>query len=177
MPGRVLATRPTPACYDIALHHRWRSSRSNPALPDRFPDSTALHLMKNYQKGFISRITIGIVLGICLVLAFAVTLLPKGFKDDLTLIGKGTASVVLVHDKHLVESAGMMELLNKVRADYEPRVLFLAVDIATPVGQRFTRDQNAGPLDLIAFGPAGEKVTVVSGGTNEQGLRSILDGI
>ena len=108
-------------------------------------------------------------------MAFAVTLLPKGFKSDLSLIGQGSPSVVLVHDKNLVNSVTMMELLNEVRSDYEGDIVFLAVDIATPKGQSFSQQQRARPVDLVIFGPHGKKQQVLDANLNEQELRSILD--
>ena len=113
--------------------------------------------MSHKQVGAASTTKLVIIFAICGVLAFAVTLLPKGFKSDLSLIGQGTASLVLVHDKNYVGSIQMMELMNKVRSDYKETVEFLAVDIATPEGQRFSQQQQAGAIDLVVFGADGQK--------------------
>ena len=120
--------------------------------------------MSHKQVGAASTTKLVIIFAICGVLAFAVTLLPKGFKSDLSLIGQGTASLVLVHDKNYVGSIQMMELMNKVRSDYKETVEFLAVDIATPEGQRFSQQQQAGAIDLVVFGADGQKRNVLSGG-------------
>lgn len=127
------------------------------------------------QSGAAGLTKLAIVAAICGLLAFAVTLLPKGFKSDLTLIGQGTTSVVLIHDKNLVASTKMMELLNKVRSDYEGSVIFLAVDIATPAGQSFSQQQRAGVVDLVIFGADGKRLQVLGGTTGEQALRAALD--
>jgi len=66
-------------------------------------------------------ITLAVVAGICGLLFLMYSMLPKGFKDDLTLIGQGAVSVVLTHDKNLLDSVQTMELLNEVRSDYEGR--------------------------------------------------------
>jgi len=128
-----------------------------------------------YRQAGSALIKLAVILAICGILVIAVTLLPKGFKDDLSLIGQGTVSVVLVHDKNLVPSTTMMELLNKVRADYEEKVLFLAVDLATATGQRFSQSQRAGAVDLVIFGPNGQRQRLLDGKTGEQQLRAALD--
>ncbi len=129
------------------------------------------------QTGAASVVKLAIVFAIVGILAFAVTMLPKGFKDDLSLIGQGKVSLVLVHDKNLVGSTKMMELLNKVRSDYQDSVEFLAVDIATPTGQRFSQQQQAGAVDLVLFDADGQMRNTLSGRTAEQELRSVLDEI
>lgn len=127
------------------------------------------------QTGSAKLIKLAVVLAVCGILAFAVSLLPKGFKDDLSLIGQDSVSVVLVHDKNLVASTKMMELLNKVRSEYEGKVLFLAVDIDTPTGNRFSREQRVGVVDLVIFDGNGERLDVLDGNTSEQALRLALD--
>ncbi len=109
------------------------------------------------------------------ILAIMFLMLPKGFKDDLSLVGNGTVSVVLTHDKNLLDSTRMMELMNAVRSDYQGTVEFLAVDLATPVGQGFVREQLVGPVTLVFFGAEGERRQVLDSRVNEQQLRETLD--
>ena len=111
------------------------------------------------------------------LLSILILLLPKGFKGDLSLIGNGNFSAVLIFDKNLVGTSQMMELLNDVRSDYEDQVQFLAVDVATPTGQNFIRNERVGVLDLLIFGQSGTRQEVISGGLNETQLRSLLDRV
>jgi len=131
--------------------------------------------MKHYQQGSAKLITLAVVIAICGVLFAAVKLMPKGFKDDLSVIGQGSVVVVLVHDKHLVGGTKMMELMNKLRPDYEGKVEFLAVDIATPIGQAFIQQQKVNAIDLVIFDSKGERKSVIKSGSEEQQLRSVLD--
>lgn len=133
--------------------------------------------MRNRQSGKAGVITLAVIAGICVLLFVMFMMLPKGFKDDLTLIGQGSVSVVLTHDKNLLDSVQMMELLNEVRADYEGRVEFLAVDVATPVGQGFVREQRVGVVNLVVFGADGARRELVDTRVNEQQLRAVLDGV
>lgn len=133
--------------------------------------------MNQQQSGKASVITLAVIAGICGLLFVMYMMLPKGFKDDLTLIGQGAVTVVLTHDKNLLDSVQTMELLNEVRAEYEGRVEFLAVDVATPVGQGFVREQRVGVVNLVIFGPDGARREVVDTRLSEQQLRSVLDAV
>jgi len=131
--------------------------------------------MNHKQSGSATLIKLAVVLTICGILAFAITSLPKGFKDDLSLIGQGSVGVVLVHDKTLVRSTTMMELLNKVRSDYEGEIEFLAVDIDTPTGHTFSQQQRVNVIDLVIFDRNGVRQRVLNGTIDEKELRSALD--
>lgn len=133
--------------------------------------------MNNRQAGSAKLIKLAVIVAICSILVIAVMLLPKGFKNDLSLVGQGLVSVVLAHDKNLVGGTTTMALLNKVRSDYEGKVEFLAVDIATPVGQAFVRQQGVRAIDLVMFSRQGSRLRVLNGGISEQELRSALDEV
>lgn len=130
----------------------------------------------NYkQAGSSKLVTLVIILAVCGILVIGVMLMPKGFKDDLSVIGQGSVSVVLVHDKNLVAGTETMALLNKIRPDYEGTVDFLAVDIDTPIGQAFIREQRVNVIDLVIFGQDGSRQQVVNAGVGERALRSALN--
>jgi hypothetical protein len=133
--------------------------------------------MKEVQKGFVKRTTLIVLLVIGLFIAGAVMLLPRAFSDDLSLIGKGTASVVLTHDKNQLGSQMTMELLNKVRSDYEPNVHFLVVDVATLKGREFMQRQLVGVVSLSFFGPDGKRESLLESGGTEPAVRAALDNI
>jgi len=122
-------------------------------------------------------ISLAVVLAVCGVMAAAVMLIPKGFKDDLSVIGRGSVVIVLVHDKHLVGGTKMMKLLNKIRPDYEGKVEFLAVDVATPIGQSFVRQQRVDVIDIVVFSADGNRQELIKAGVSERKLRSILNAI
>ena len=101
------------------------------------------------QTGSARHTNLVIILVICVILFAAVMLLPKGFSDNLSKIGQGTVVVVLTHDKNTVGGMLAMELLNKIRSDYDGRVDFLAVDVNDQQGQAFTRQQGVGAVVLV----------------------------
>ena len=133
--------------------------------------------MKERQKGFVKRTTLIVLLVIGLFLAGVVTLLPRSFSDNLSLIGKGSSSVVLTHDKNLLGSQTTMELLNKVRSDYEPTVHFLVVDVATLKGREFMQRHQVGAVSLLFFGPDGRRTSLLAAGGTELTVRAALDNI
>ena len=129
------------------------------------------------QTGSARHTNLVIILVICVILFAAVMLLPKGFSDNLSKIGQGTVVVVLTHDKNTVGGMLAMELLNKIRSDYDGRVDFLAVDVNAQQGQAFTRQQGVGAVVLVLFGPDGSRRDVLDAGISEKVLRSALDDI
>ncbi|MEM7258398.1 MAG: hypothetical protein AAF404_13555 [Pseudomonadota bacterium] len=132
--------------------------------------------MKIQQTG-IACLKILITIAIIGLLSIPILLLPKGFKGDLTLIGHGSVSVVLPFDKNLAGTTDTMELLNRIRPDFEERVEFLAVDIATPTGLNFVRNQRTGVLELIIFDTEGTRQAVLPAGPGETLLRSSIEQV
>ncbi|MDX9740620.1 MAG: hypothetical protein RBT81_05530 [Gammaproteobacteria bacterium] len=131
--------------------------------------------LNKVQKGSALRstlITVGIVV---LALAFAATLLPRGFSDDLSRIGQGRPAVVLVHDKEAVASLELMTMLNELRGDYEDRMEFLATDVATDEGRSFAQSQGVGSSLLVLFDGAGSRVAIIDGIRDPGILRSTLE--
>ena len=129
------------------------------------------------QTGSAKLTNFAIIIAICVILFVAVILLPKGFSDDLTIIGKGSVAVVLTHDKNSMNGIEMMDLLNKVRSDYKGEVEFLVVDVNTVKGQTFMQQQRVGAIVLVLFDPDGTRGDMIGGDIGEQELRSAFDSI
>lgn len=132
----------------------------------------------NYtQTGSAIRSSLIVIFIICALLAAAVMFLPKGFSDNLAKIGQGSVAVVVTHDKNSLGSQDLMNLLNKVRADYAGKVEFLAVDVNAREGMAFTRQQAVGSAVLVLFGPDGSRQGVLTSRIGEKELRSELDRV
>lgn len=158
---------------DVATHGR--SVRTS--LPSPTAEDNTAYGLKMAQSGSTKIVTVAVLAIVAGILAIAVLLLPKGFSDDLTVIGRGTSSVVLTHDKNLVASTEMMQLLNKIRPDYQDKIQFLAVDVVTPIGIRFVREQQVGVVELVIFDGKGNRQQVLRGGASEVQLRAALDTV
>ncbi len=118
-------------------------------------------------------ITVAIVV---VALAIAATQLPRGFSENVSVIGQGKPAVVLVHNKESVLSQNLMNLLGDVRKNFEEHVEFLVVDIATDIGRTFIADhQLDGSIMLVLFDGSGRVRGVLPNIEDESRLRSLLN--
>lgn len=131
--------------------------------------------MYHAQTGSTARTSIIVLAVIAVFIVVAVLLLPRGFKSDLSVIGQGTPVVVLAHNKDSVQSLNLMDMLNKVRSDYDGSMEFRVVDNGTPQGRTFITQQQVNLGTLLLFGPDGTRQRVVNGVTDEAVLRATLD--
>ncbi len=131
--------------------------------------------MKNTQIGFAWRSILITVAAVVALIAVLGTLLPRGYKDDLSSIGKGTGTVVLIHNKNGAKSLELMGVVDKVRSDFQDRVDFLIAEVDTASGRAFMQSQQVTNVGLIFFSPGGERLRFVDGPVDKAGLRAELD--
>ncbi|NOZ52328.1 MAG: hypothetical protein GXP08_04150 [Gammaproteobacteria bacterium] len=129
------------------------------------------------QIGSTARTLLITLLAIGVFMAIAVTMLPKGFNHDTSIIGQGSNVVVLAHDKNSIYSLNLMEILNQVRSDYATRVEFLVVDSGTNEGQAFIQKEQATLGELLLFGKDGIRREVLINIEGEEILRAALDDV
>jgi hypothetical protein len=105
-----------------------------------------------------------LVIGLALLALIGAVIwsLPHGYSTDLSAIGKGQNTVVLVHDHGVVHSLDVMHVLDSIRADYSGRIEFLVADLHTSQGQAFAQRQDVGPATLLLFGPDGRRLRTVT---------------
>ena len=133
--------------------------------------------MRYIHTGSAARTTLITLVAIAAFLVVAITLLPKGFSTDTSVIGQGSHVVVLAHNKELMYSLNLMDSLNKVRSEYSDRIEFRVVDMNTPQGQAFLQQQQVQLGSLLFFAPDGTRQRVVSNIDDETGLRASLNSI
>ena len=131
--------------------------------------------MKKLQAGSALRSGLMTIAVIVVLLGIAVYMLPKGFNDDLAMIGRGSNVVVLIQNKGAQQSMDLVNLLNDVRDDYEGKVTFLIADSDTPEGKAFAQQQQLDSSVLVFFAPDGTRLNVIDNKTDERGLRTALD--
>ncbi len=128
------------------------------------------------QKGAALRSTLITIAIVVVALAIAATQLPRGFSEDVSVIGQGKPVVVLVHNKESMLSLNLMTLMNEVRPDYRDYVEFLTVDIATDNGRSFVdRYQLDGSIMLVLFDRDGAVRGILPNIEDEARLRSVLN--
>ncbi len=110
-----------------------------------------------------------------LVLWFAWSMLPKGYNEDLSRIGKGRPVVVLLHNKDDVGSITMLGLLDTLRDKYSDHYDFLLADVNTPAGASFTRQYNTRSAQVLIFSAQGQKLDLISDSRDSKALRHALE--
>lgn len=103
--------------------------------------------------------------------------LPRGYSNDLTQIGNGKNIVALVHDHDLVNSAGLMENLNKIRHDYKGLIEFVVADLKIAEGQTFATAHNVEAVTLLFFAPNGTLLGTIEGVQDLDTLRNTLNRV
>lgn len=114
------------------------------------------------------------IAAIVILLAFAFSQLPKGFSNDLSRIGQGANVAVLLHNKESVQSLDFMDLVSKVRADYDKNIEFLVVDVNSQEGRSFMQQQQIKQPGLALFAPDGKRLGILNAINNEKALRAAL---
>lgn len=117
-------------------------------------------------------ITVAIIV---LLLGIAYTLLPKGYSTDMSVIGKGTNVAVLAHSKDSVQSLNLMNVVSKVRADYDKKIDFVLVDVNSQEGRTFMQQQKQNQTGLFLFAPDGKRLGIIRGINNEKDMRKALN--
>ena len=116
-----------------------------------------------------------VVLIVIALLVLFVALIPRGYDSDLTRIGKGQSTAVLTQDPGFLASVQLMEVINGLRKDFEPAMLFLVADLNTPQGRKFAEEQSVSFGVLVLFDSQGRRLASYSGRAEETGLRAFLE--
>lgn len=109
--------------------------------------------------------------------AVAVMNLPRGFSDDLSLVGKGKPSIVFIRDKNAVQTFGILEAMNGIRDQYAGQVEFLLTDSNTRQGQAFMAANEAPRVTLVLLDANGKKLNVLYPPQSAESLRQEIDGL
>lgn len=120
-------------------------------------------------------ITVVVLVGIAALLWAFLSNLPKGYSDDLSRIGKGGNTVVLVYDKLRAASGELMGVIDQVRDDYQGRVEFLVADVNTPAGSDYISEYAYKPGSLIFYTTDGRMLTVEYRQYTRDTLKAQLD--
>ena len=119
-----------------------------------------------------------VIASVILFIAFAFEfLLPKGFSDDLSLIGKGKPAVVLVRDNQKVQSHELIDVMNALRERYSAKVEFLLTDHNTPKGETFMAENQTTRATLVLMDAQGKKVKILRAPQTEESLAQELDAV
>ena len=96
------------------------------------------------------------------------------YLTDLSRVGAGHATLVLVQDGNYVSGAEVMELMNGIRADYAGRVDFLVAPMALAEAQAFAKRHAARDGTVLLFAGDGRRVGVLHQPRSQDELRRAL---
>jgi hypothetical protein len=109
--------------------------------------------------------------------AVAIMNLPRGFSDDLSLIGKGKPAIVFIRDKNAVQTFGLLEVMNGIRDQYAGQVEFLLTDFDTKQGRAFMAANEAPRVSMVLLDADGKKVKVIFPPLTAESLQQEIDGL
>lgn len=130
--------------------------------------------MKITHTGSALRSSLLTIAVIIVLLGLISTQLPKAFKDDLSRVGAGVSTAVLIHNRNGVQSLDFMSLVDQVRSDFEDHVEFLIADVDTDSGRKFMQTQQINDIGLALFSPDGTRLRVLAATFDEAVLRATL---
>lgn len=103
--------------------------------------------------------------------------LPRGYSDDLSRIGTGLPTVVLVRDKNAVSSYDLSHVLDGIRDQYAGRVEFLLTDYDTAQGRAFMAAHHAASVTLVLLDGTGKAVSILRPPQNAEKVQREIDGV
>ncbi len=112
--------------------------------------------MKRYMRLLI-------IIAIIAVVVLMLRLLPAAYDTDLTRVGSGQATAVLIHDPNIVQSGNLMHAVDRVRGDFEPALPFLVADQNLSDGAAFAARHGLPIATLAVFDDDGTLIGVYSG--------------
>lgn len=92
---------------------------------------------------------------IALMVAIAISALPRGFPTDFSVVGKGTNAVVLIYDPNILASTQTTAMLNEIRDDYKGQLEFVIVKIGSPTGRELSEKYRIKSTALLLFAADG----------------------
>ena len=117
-------------------------------------------------------LTVVVLVGVA---AVAISLLPRGYSQDIFLIGKGDKIVVLFQEPFTVDGQENMDAMNEVRSEFEGRVKFIVADKKVEQGMKFTELYDIDSTAFIFFAPDGKKIDTIYGRLKADSLRKHLN--
>ena len=117
-------------------------------------------------------LTIVVLAGVAVI---AVSLLPRGYSQDISLIGKGDKVVVLFQEPFTVDGQENIDAMNEIRSEFDGRVKFIVADKKVEQGKKFTDLYGVDSTAFVFFAPNGEKINTIYGRQIPDSLRKHIN--
>lgn len=93
---------------------------------------------------------------------------------DISVIGNGTPAVVQIHDPNCRLCRQLKNNLDDVKGEFQERINFRTVNIASNEGRKFARQHNVPHVTLLFFDARGKRVNVIQGVTPAKDIHAAL---
>ncbi len=108
-------------------------------------------------------------------LIFATKQFLKPMNTDLSVVGQGLPALVFAYENYSPESGAVLNQLNRIKSDYENRMVFAVADLGTPEGRAFAQRYELANGLAIFLSATGQPLEVAVLMSEEAALRKQLD--
>jgi hypothetical protein len=119
-------------------------------------------------------VSIILLVAVLAIIAYAFTLLPRGYDTDVSRVGQGHPAAVLVHDHGIVQSMELMAALDAVRDEFESEMLLIVANPYHPDGEAFVEVHGLPPVALVRFDADGRLTHRFIGTPDPESVRRFL---
>lgn len=117
-------------------------------------------------------LTVAVLAGVAV---FAISLLPRGYSQDISLIGKGDRVMVLFQVPFTVDGQEAVDSMNALRSEYDGRVKFILADQKVEQGKKFAELYGVNSTAFVFFSPDGQIINTLYGGQTVEALRDNIN--
>lgn len=108
---------------------------------------------------------------VALLVALAISSLPRSFPTDFSIVGKGRNAVVLMYDPNILQSTHMTTVMNEIRDDYAAQLEFVVVQIGSPTGGMLRSTYGVDRVALLFFDADGTILKILYSSQDAASLR------
>ncbi len=108
---------------------------------------------------------------IALLVALAISSLPRIIPSDFSVVGKGNNAVVLVYDPNVLRSTEITSAMNAIRDDYKGDIEFLVAQLGSPTGRELSAAFGLDTVALIFFDGNGKVLQILHSSQDAASLR------
>ncbi len=114
---------------------------------------------------------------IALLVALAISFLPRSLPTDFSVVGKGRNAVVLIYDPNILQSNQITSAMNAVIDDYRGQVEFIVVQLGSPTGRMLSNRYGVETAVLLFFDGDGEMLQILHSSQDAASLQHNLNMI
>lgn len=147
-----------------------KAKSQTPANPPKKKTMTRRELISYAQMGGLGALVLG---GGGFLFARSVS--AAACEQDLGKIGKGTPTIVQIHDPNCSLCMGLQKETRKALKNFEDDELtYLVANIQTPIGRDFANSHGVPHVTLMLFDGAGKVQQILNGPNTQENLTRVF---